>query len=537
MGKTKIAKSGKPIAKSYLKIINYKLKIVDFIKSNQIEVFLLVLILVIGGVLRLYKIDQYMTFLGDEGRDAIIVRNLLVHGDPILIGPGTSIGNMYLGPLYYYLMAPALLLSNFHPVGPAIMIGFFGMATIFLVWLVCRELTTSVVKDRTLYLIPLLIAFLYAISPVVIIYSRSSWNPNIMPFFALLSIYSVWKVWTLDKLRWLIVTGFSLAFVLQSHYLGVLLLPILGLFWGMRGIRELKRNRKEFIRYSLFAILLFAFLMSPLLIFDMRHDFMNFNSLKTFLTERQTTVSARPWTAFPKMFPLWEQYVERIIAGKHDEIGKIVSSFIIIGSAFFILKWKKIDEKMRKAFIFLMTWITFALVGFGIYKQHIYDHYFGFIYPVGFLLLGLIFVFLVKHIGFIGKLMTLSVFLLIFFANYKENPLHFSPNNQYKRAESIAQSIIEVSEGKPFNFAVLAKGNYETGYSYFFDLWGSPNKKIVDNDPKSITDQLLVVCEITKEECDTPHNSKTEVAHFGWSTIVAEWNMNDVIIQKLIHAK
>ena len=34
----------------------------------------------------------------------------------------------------------------------------------------------------------LVAALLYAISPTVIIYSRSSWNPNIMPFFALLSV-------------------------------------------------------------------------------------------------------------------------------------------------------------------------------------------------------------------------------------------------------------------------------------------------------------------------------------------------------------
>ena len=52
-----------------------------------------------------------MTFLGAEGRDVIIVRTLLVKADPILIGPGTSVGGMYLGPLYYYFMAPFLLLA------------------------------------------------------------------------------------------------------------------------------------------------------------------------------------------------------------------------------------------------------------------------------------------------------------------------------------------------------------------------------------------------------------------------------------------
>src|SRR3972149_12190225 len=105
------------------------LKIKDWIKENRKEAIILGLILILGALLRLYRIGDYMTFLGDEGRDAIIVRRLLVYGDPILIGPGTSIGNMYLGPLYYYMMAPALLLSRFSPVGPAVQIALLGVAT------------------------------------------------------------------------------------------------------------------------------------------------------------------------------------------------------------------------------------------------------------------------------------------------------------------------------------------------------------------------------------------------------------------------
>ena len=104
-------------------------KIKAWILANKLETFILVLILLVGAFFRLYKIDQYMTFLGDEGRDAIIVRRLLVDFDLILIGPGTSIGNMYLGPFYYYLLAPALLFSFFSPLGPALLIAILGIFT------------------------------------------------------------------------------------------------------------------------------------------------------------------------------------------------------------------------------------------------------------------------------------------------------------------------------------------------------------------------------------------------------------------------
>ena len=159
-----------------MKIENYrpamlwKLKITDFIKAN----WLLITILLIGSFLRLYKISAYMTFLGDEGRDVLVVRNLLVHFDPILIGPGTSVGNMYLGPLYYYFMAPFLFLSNFSPVGPAVGVALLGIATIYLVYVTGHDWFGKKAG--------LIASLFFAISPTVIIYSRSSWNPNIMPF-------------------------------------------------------------------------------------------------------------------------------------------------------------------------------------------------------------------------------------------------------------------------------------------------------------------------------------------------------------------
>src|SRR3989304_7547392 len=118
--------------------MNYAVSMMGWIKNNKKEAMLLGLILLVGAFFRLYRISEYMTFLGDEGRDAIVVRRLLVNFDPILVGPGTSIGNMYSGPLYYYMIAPALLLANFSPIGPSIEVALIGIATIFLVWYLGR---------------------------------------------------------------------------------------------------------------------------------------------------------------------------------------------------------------------------------------------------------------------------------------------------------------------------------------------------------------------------------------------------------------
>src|SRR3990167_11025306 len=104
-----------------------KSKIADFVKKNKKELVVIGLILLIGAFFRLYKISSYMTFLGDEGRDVIIVRRIFTELHPPLIGPGTSVGGMYLGPLYYYLMAIPLLIAGFSPVGPAVMVALLGV--------------------------------------------------------------------------------------------------------------------------------------------------------------------------------------------------------------------------------------------------------------------------------------------------------------------------------------------------------------------------------------------------------------------------
>jgi len=535
-------------------------RIVSWVRKNKFEVILVSIILILGSFLRLYKIDEYMTFLGDEGRDVIVVRNLLVKFDPILVGPGTSIGDMYLGPLYYYLIAPFLLLANFSPVGPAVMVALLGVATIFLVWYITREWFGKLPS--------ILAALLYAIAPIVIIYSRSSWNPNIMPFFATLTIYSIWKVWNLSfnrlakdqkfaasGFKWLIVLGISFAFVLQSHYLGLLLAPVISIFWFLTYINlqklpsDYEKYKREFFKYTFFGFFSFLVLMSPLIIFDARHNFRNFSSMKRFFMERQTTISARPWTALPKLLPIFEKVNTRLLTGTSYLAGRYLSYFLELGIllCFFRLIYSKksIKDTKRKAFLLLFTWLGFALVGLGVYKQEIYDHYYGFFFTGPFILFGGVFAELLDvvrkksiYLRFTIYAFLSLTFLLLLYLNIRESPISYPPNRQLQRTQEVAKKIIEESEGKEFNLAVIAERNYEGAYQYFLELWQAPLVKI---DPQkadaTITNQLFVVCELPRDKCDPTHNPKAEIANFGWSSIEKEWEVGGVILYKLVHTR
>ena len=539
------------------RIKNLELKIKMWIKENPREAIFLSIIILVGAFLRLYRISEYMIFLGDEGRDAIIVRRLLVNFDPILIGPRTSIGDMYLGPLYYYLIAIPLLLANFSPVGPSVFVALLGVVTIFFIWYVTREWFGWLAGGLS--------ALLYAISPVVITYSKSSWNPNVMPFFALLSIYSVWKLLMGRNYKWLIVTFLSMSFVLQSHYLGLLLVPTLGLIWFLKliNIINLKASApssleiKKFAKYSILGFGLFMTLMSPLVIFDARHGWNNFKSVRTFFLERQTTVSARPWTGIPKLPEIAYQINLSLLGAKNADITWIFTyifyplfAVIFIYGLFRKIKFKILEKSYLynllnrsispslSPYLIISVWILISFLGLSLYKQHIYDHYFGFFFPAPFILVGAVSQYVISNSKRFWQLTLLLFLIYVVYVNLLNTPIRYSPNRQMQRAEEVAGKIRVEADDQKLNLAVIAERNYEDGYQYFLERWNEP---VYDIDPlnleQTLAQQLFVVCEMSKDKCDPTHSPKSEIANFGWSKIHGEWDVSGVTVYKLVHAQ
>lgn len=157
--------------------------------KKKIIFILLIIILLFAAFLRLYRIADYMTFLGDEGRDVIIARDILL-GHFTLLGPRSSAGNFFYGPIYYYMIAPFLWAFRYDPVGPAVMVGLFSIATDYVIYFVGKKFFNETAG--------LVASALYAVSPLVIIYSHSSWNPDVLPFF--LFSYSIFSIRALPEI-------------------------------------------------------------------------------------------------------------------------------------------------------------------------------------------------------------------------------------------------------------------------------------------------------------------------------------------------
>jgi 4-amino-4-deoxy-L-arabinose transferase-like glycosyltransferase len=513
-----------------------------FLAKNYDKIILL-FILAVASFYRFYNIMGYMTFLGDEGRDVLVVYKIL-HGDLTLLGPTASVGGFFLGPIYYYFMVPFLWLFNYNPVGPAIMVGLFGVATVWLIYRIGKEFFGSSVG--------LIASGLYAISPLVVTYSRSSWNPNPMPFFSLLTLYFVYKAVKENSVKLLIFSGILFGITMQLHYLTLFLGVVIVAYILLQQYVFSKNNFfKKLMKQYVYIFLGFIVGWSPFLAFEFRHGFMNISSIFNFIfspkdiggsTHFFETVNDVFFRVFGRLilnFPA----SEKISAWPKSNIdywyyAVFVLGIISVGFLFYkCFKEYKLHSSNFSKLSLLFLWLIFGVGLFGFYKKSIYDYYLGFMFPLPFLMVGI----LLKGLwtNKIGKIFSILIIIIIVWLNNLTPPYKNSMNGQLVQAETISRFVIDKVGNEPFNFALITGGNSDHAYRYFFTLWNKEPITIQNSaiDPKreTVTDQLFVVCETT--ECRPLGNPLWEIAGFGSAEIKEKWDVSVVKVLKLVHFK
>lgn len=519
--------------------------------------FFLLFILGIAAFFRLYKIADYMTFLGDEGRDALVVYGIL-HGKLTFLGPTASVGGFFFGPVYYYFMTPFLWLFNYDPVGPAIMVALFGIATVFLIYKVGSEFFS--IKAG------LIGAILYSIAPLVVAYSRSSWNPNLMPFFSLLSLYVLYKAVVTNKAALFFITGVLYGIAIQLHYVELFLGATIALYVILTVLLEVTNLRKKIsILFRRIVLLLMGFIIgfSPFLLFELRHGFPNTQSILRFILSSGETGSSEKF--IPVVSSVFFRLFGRLVANfpPPDQIKAGLYSNIITPWYYTALLLALISTgllivycanplRRRKDFykyLLLLLWLFIGILFFGFYKKSIYDYYFQFMYPLPFLLVGMTLSAMYDNtIPFLGrftkqrlflKILTIGLFLWLLWVSLTGIPFLSPGNRQKEQVEKIANFVLSKTDDKPYNFALITGGNSDHGYRYFFKLKGRDPITIenTQNDPerKTVTGQLLVVCE--QAPCKPLGHPIWEIAGFGRAEISGEWDVSVVKVYKLVHYK
>ncbi len=468
-------------------------KILTQLKTLPLLPVIVIFCTVAAGFLRFYKLESSTQFLGDQGRDSLIVSQIFTKYDLVAIGPTTSVGNIYLGPLYYYFMLPFLWLSYPSPIGPVYAIAVIGTVTVFFLYFWGRKL----VGERA----AVFASFLCAFSVIAINLSRFSWNPNPTPFVMLFLLYMTFLAVTRHAKYWLGV-GFAFAILLQLHYVTLLAGGAAGLLWMWQLISTWKAKQpvKPLLLSALGAFLIVIFSLTPLILFDLKQGGLNARAIESIFVGSEnfagTTAQTRSIIQVLKemhgrsMHILYEFQI-----GKNRKFNTYLVLIVAAGTLVTLLQRKK--DQYSIGFSIIVTYLVVGIIGFSLYRNSVFDHYIAFLFPCTFLFLGFFFDKLWQNSN-TGKIIVVAA--LLFFLNYNVPLYSFKPTSAtLDQLKLVATSIQQrVQPGQKYGVVLVSatKDYHAMNYRYFLST--NPQKEPLSYAEHGWADLLFIIDEEKK---------------------------------------
>lgn len=408
----------------------------------------LVIILILINILLASRwiIDGNIFFHTDIARDFLLLEDIADNKNPVLIGPRSgAIPGLFHGPLWLYLNLPAYLLGN----GDPVYVGWFWV----LLYIVSLFSTYFVGKKIFGEQEGLLAALL--LSSVTILSVRSLFNPYGALILLPLFFYFLSKYLKDFKLKNLVITFFILGFIIQFQMaFGV---PILILAVGYLLYHLFKK--KKLAHMISFLVILIP--LSSFLLFDLRNNFIQFNSVKSYVLGSQS--HGKLDLNFSQ---LGAMRVKELV---FDGLGTITQNnfyltviLLILFIVGIYLTFKKKDLKFSSLYILG----TFFYLGFWfltiLFKGPVWNYYYIPFIP----LLILIFVSLRNQIN---KIIFYAFFILIYVINLQTAILDI---NAYER-NPLKQDVSTWRFNKMAAEGVFNGSDNEFGYFIFTpDLYG-----------------------------------------------------------------
>ncbi|KKR94886.1 MAG: hypothetical protein UU41_C0002G0007 [Candidatus Roizmanbacteria bacterium GW2011_GWA1_41_13] len=452
-------------------------------------------ILIIAFFLRIYRVDELTEFLGDQGRESMVLYNAWHTKTIPLVGPPVSTGQ-HLGPIYYYLIAPSFVLAGFNPLGPIVFMVLLDVATIMLLYQLISRLFNKNVATA--------ISALYTVSPLIMQASRTIWNPTPIPFFTTVLLISLYKSIINKKFVWLSISFASLGVLVQLHYSTIILLSFTGISLAYTYAKS-RKNRSDLIKHSIFGLLILVVLLTPFLGYQSQNEWTDVRSLLSFASSQSDTPLK---TDVTDSLYVIQHLVNFLVPAVPPLIALIILSMLAIVSLIQKNKWS-----ILALFVIL---VSIAFISRTVYSPP--EHYTRFLIPFLFILtassletLNHISLDKMRHMHIFVKKSYLSAIIAVIVITLiylPKSDILSEGKHDLSRTEDMAETMIQSAEQDPFSFTLINSRSFSDLHYRFFFL-----KKRVQ--PVSIEseefDTLYLVCE--KEPCPTQDEivSRTEI--------------------------
>ncbi|EKE13833.1 MAG: hypothetical protein ACD_12C00797G0001, partial [uncultured bacterium] len=267
----------------------------------------------------------------------------------------------------------------------------------------------------------------------------------------------------------------------------------------------------------LICLFSFLFFSSPLIVFDLRHQFLNSKLFLALFKSSGTGFLTKINSLFDSFYYL-NLYSFNLNLNKFFVYILLLFLFVII---FTLIK----SKSNLKIFLFIFL---FTILGMSLYNGPKHPHYFVVLYPLYFVVISHFLIFS-KETGW-EKYLTIFFIIGFIFLNFNKYPYFRNPsNNQIELSKAIAQRIYDNVSNKKFTVTALPEKYSDSTYRYFLEIWG---KRSLEKDSLEKANELFVVCE---KKCDIIiGNPMWDIAYFAPNKIVGEWTVEGVKIYKLI---
>lgn len=409
----------------------------------------LIFLFIISSFFRLYRISSLTGFLGDQGRTGIVIYNAFVNKTFPLAGPPVLTGQ-HLGPFFYYIIAPVLVLFNFNPVSIAVFICLLDTISAVILFYIGTQLFG--------FSLGFLIALLYTVSPYLVTASRQIWEPTLIPFFVTILLFSFLKVYKEKKIAYTILTYSSLGILLQLHYPNILLFIPTTFFFLWIFLHEKNTQRKRLIIWTSIGIVLFLLTLFPFLFYEGMHEFSDLRDIIYLLlfpvTSHQSSslfyINSIDFTfrLFKYVFPIHNVYIISVLA--------IITSIT------------PLIYKKNFWHILFVIWFFTGIISLSLYRGVVFNHYLNFLVPIPFLIFGS-FLNSLKNTAMKNSVLILLLVLILLHISHTD--IFSNGSNDISRTQRITNEIIQLSKRRKFSFTLLSSESFsDLHYRYFFSL-------------------------------------------------------------------
>lgn len=317
---------------------------------------LLLLIILFAAFLRFYNLSEMFSFDFDQESGSNIAYSIIKENHIRLIGQELTVGGIFMGPWYYYLLVPFYLILKMDPIGGAIFSVIFSLV-IILSYFKISEKMFGVAAGY-------IAAYIRTITFEQIIHDWSMIPSYACELLVLVTWYLFYKIWSEKDSKHLLPLAFVFG-LYPSMY--PVLFPLYFVLPIILIIKKIQINIRIFLNCLLFYMIPF----SPTLVYEIKFGF---PQVKKFLFLGEHSFGERNFfrLIYHTKFNLLE--ISRIMA-----LNKLPNYFVIAmvltAIIFLILKKYSFFKNDFHGKALLITYIV-VILSFSLIPAHVSENYF-----------------------------------------------------------------------------------------------------------------------------------------------------------------